>query len=239
MGPANFFIIEKDADNRCIDCCENAPRLVGTTRERLIGILEKDIMPPETFAQILQLDNLAREHGTHKSTDHLFIKGQWYIYATTRTSTDGKQVTVCATDITEQQDPTGMLKGIDHVKRTITFPLSRYIASELELRILNYHLNGWKNKDIAEKLERTVKAIDKQLGNMRQRARDGYPGATLQEALTAAHVYHLLIARASWFMPPVIQNRKKTCKVTERMRKKVKKIVESREFPTDNSSPVR
>lgn len=251
MGPGNFFWINKDEDNHCIDCSENAPALLGSTRERILGIHEKEILPPDSCALILEMDNLARENGAHCSTDYLFIKGQWFVYAAKRTSPDGKHIKFEATDITAQADPTGMLQGIDHVKRTITFPLSGYTASEMELKILNYHLRGWKNKDIAKKLERSVKAIDKQLSNMRQRSADLYPGATMQEALKAGHVYQLLAARDCWFMPtevipptrqgkpPLTQNIKKPCKVSEKMRKKVEKALTSREFPTDTRSLVR
>jgi hypothetical protein len=246
MEPANFFVIIKDADNLCIDCCENAPIFLDKPRDQVIGVHERDLLPPETYAHIRAQDNLARKRGHHHSNDWLFIRAEWHCFSTQRSSPDGQQIEVHATDITESSDPTGILQNIDHVNRTITFPLSGYMASEMELTILYLHLSGWRNKDIAKRVHRKPGSIDKQLSNMRQRSEDLYPGVTVVEALKAGQAYEILTARESWFMP-VEQTKSKQLRptsmkkrqVTEKVRKKMQKMLPSRDFPTDTSRLVR
>lgn len=196
----DIYTLTRDKNNVCTACSEEAAELFGETVENMIGTIGFKNAQNGYSEQSVNECALARENGTHVSTQFVYVGDHWRIMALHRGSPDGETVHMSAYDMSPQVDPHGVLKHVDQKTRTIYFPNIGMTISETDFIILNRHLRGWKQARIAKEINRSKKTVEHWLSVFNERSQTFYPGLSLLEAFRKGGTLWVMVTRDTWFL---------------------------------------
>lgn len=194
--------LTKNKEDQIVYCCKGTDALMDAP---LVGAYGKDIYPTLAHARILDRDVKFRAKGKAPPFREAFntpSKG-WRIFDSTLELGAVGNITVTSHDVTHILDPHNHLASFNqetkcfHLKPHKSQP--EVCINKQFFIIINRHLRGWTNQQIANLIHKSVRAVEYHLRHARKLAKKAGPDCTIAEAVQASGLSFMMANSTDWF----------------------------------------